>query len=98
MPQRLKFIWEDHDLNEELGVFSFSDRFKNLEKSIFCGKFSQPVSIGGAFFQIIHFTDLQFFSERLYFQMNVLGNKVEFPASNSETISLNIIEPGKTFD
>lgn len=85
-------------MNEELGVFSFSDRFKNLEKLIFCGKFSQPVSIGGAFFQIIHFTDLIFLAGQFIWCMGTQTSAIEFPFSDSELISLHIIEPGNTFD
>ena len=95
MPKKLRFIWEEHGMDEELEIFSFSGHFKDLEMSIFCGKFSQSVSVNGADAVIIHFTNFRFFDGKVFFELDSTPGNVDIV--NYENLTFTIITPGIIF-
>ena len=95
MPKKLRFIWEEHGMDEELEIFSFSGHFKDLETSIFCGKFNQSVSVNGVEAEIIHFTNFSLINGKVFFDLDFISSGINIV--NYENLTFTIITPGKIF-
>ena len=47
MPHKFTFVWDDNKIENQGEDFHFSNHFENLSQVIYCGTFSEPVSLNG---------------------------------------------------
>ena len=59
MTQKLRFIWEEKNINQELETFDMETDIQGLTNTYFCGRFNRPVIISGIKLETIHFKNLK---------------------------------------
>ena len=91
MPQKLRFIWEEKNIDQELETFNLKTDIQGLTQTYFCGRFNQLVTISGIEVETMHFIDLKIINCYMVVKMN---HKIFVEIQEYNDLSLTIITPG----
>ena len=70
MPQKLRFIWDEKNIDQELETFNLKTDIQGLTQTYFCGRFNHSVCIEDNEFEIISFIDFNFKHDMVFLQLN----------------------------
>jgi hypothetical protein len=93
MPHKFTFVWDDNKIENQGEEFHFLNHFENLSQVIYCGTFSEPVSLNGVEVQTIHFTDFKMQNGLFNFFMGPNERIFRLPAN--EHLFFKLITPSK---
>ena len=93
MPQKLRFIWEEKNIDQELETFDLKTDIQGLTQTYLCGRFNQLVTISGIEVETMQFIDLKIINciMILIIRMNYIAC---LEIQEYHDLSFTIITPG----
>ena len=91
MPQKLRFIWEEKNIDQELETFDLKTDIQGLTQTYLCGRFNKPVTISGIEVETMQFIDLKIIYGFMELKLNFF---VYLLIQRYHDLSFTIITPG----
>ena len=91
MPQKLRLVWEEKNINQEFEAFHLKTGIQGLTQKYFCGRFNQPVVISEFELETINFADLKIINCLILMRMN---HNIYIEIQGYTDLSFTIITPG----